>query len=162
MKIVLIFITFFLTQTCNKKKSENQILDQLPSELENVYFQKWVAGQEESGSGTHFFIQFKTAFPENIKIKKVYFQGQESDLQSEDDNIFTANFTNKPKQDRILHVDSEKEFRNKPPVISKSKYNLESNEAILEFEKDQKTFIFKLQKIKQKELLAYPSAKPRN
>ncbi len=162
MKIVLIYLSLFISQTCNKKMSDSEILEQLPSVIETVYFQKWVAGQEESGSGTHFFIQFKTAFPKNIKIKKVYFQGQESDLQSEDDNIFTANFTNKPKQDRILHVDSEKEFGNKPPVISKSKYDLESNEAILEFEKDQKPFIFKLQKIKQKELLAYPSAKPRN
>jgi hypothetical protein len=162
MKIVLIFLSLFLSQTCNKKMSNSEILDQLPSVIETVYFQKWVAGQEESGSGTHFFIQFKTTFPENIKLKKVYFQGQESDLQSEDENIFTANFTNKPKQDRILNADSEKEFGNKPPEITKPKYDLKSNEAILEFEKDQNPLIFKLQNIKQKELLAYPSAKPRN
>ncbi len=162
MKIVLIFFTFFLTQTCNKKISETQILDQLPSELENVYFQKWVGGQEQSGSGTNFFIQFKDEFPDNIKLKKIYFQGQESALQSEGENIFTANFNNKPKQDLILDSDSKKEFGNKPPEITKPKYDLEFNEAILEFEKVQKPFVFKLQNIKQKELLAYPSTKPRN
>ena len=162
MKIILIFLTFFLSQTCNKKMTNSEILEQLPSVIETVYFQKWAAGQEESGSGTHFFIQFKTAFPENIILKKVYFQGQESNLQSEDENIFTANFTNKLKQDRILHSDSEKEFGNKPPEITKIKYVLKSNEAILKFEKDQKTFIFKLQNIKQKELLGFPSPKPRN
>ena len=162
MKIVLIFLSLFIGQTCNKKMTDSEILDQLPSVIETVYFQKWIAGQEESGSGTHFFIQFKTAFPENIKFKKVYFQGQESDLQSEDENIFTANFTNKSKQDRILDVDSEKEFGNKPPEISKTKYDLKPNEAILEFQKHNKILIYKLQNIKQQDLLAYPTAKPRN
>ncbi len=162
MKIILILLTLFLAQTCNKKISESKILENLPTEIETVYFQNWVAGQKESGSGTHFFIQFKTSFPEKIKLKKVYFQGQQSDLQLEEENIFTANFTNQTKQDRILHNDSEKEFGNKPPEIPKTKFDLKPNEAILEFEKDNKILIYKLQDIKQKELLAYPSAKPRN
>ncbi len=162
MKIVLIFLTFFLNQTCNKKISETQILDQLPSVIESVYFQKWVAGQEKYGSGIRFFIQFKNEFPENIKLKKIYFQGHELDLQPEGENIFTTNLNNKPKHDRILDANSEKEFGNKPPEISIPKYELMLNEAVLEFEKDQKPFVFKLQNIKQKELLAYPSSKPRN
>ena len=39
---------------------------------------------------------------------------------------------------------------------------LQKNEAILEFEINKKIYIYKLQNIKQKELLAYPSGKPRN
>lgn len=159
---MLIFLSLFLSQTCNKKITDSEILEKLPSVIENVYFQNWVAGQEKSGSGTRFYIQFKTEFPENIKLKKVYFQGQKLDFQDEGENVFTANLINKPKQDRILDIDSEKEFGNKPPEISKPKYELKLNEAILEFEQDQKTFIFRLQNIKQKEILAYPSAKPRN
>ena len=83
-------------------------------------------------------------------------------MQEEGENIYTTNFTNKPKQDRILDTDSQKEFGNKPPEILKPKFDLKPNEAILEFQKENKTQIFKLQNIKQKELLSYPSAKPRN
>ncbi len=141
---------------------DSEILAQLPSIIETVYFQNWIGGQEQTGSGTTFFIQFKNSFPENIKLQKIYFRGQQTELQPEDENIYTANFTNKPKENRILDIDSEKEFGNKPPEILKSKYDLKANEAILQFEKDNKTFIYKLENIKQKELLAYPASKPRN
>ena len=162
MKTILIFLTIFLTQTCNKKVSDFEILEKLPSEIETVYFQNWVGGIESAGSGTIFYIQFKNKFPENIQLIKLYFQNQETNFQEEGENIFIANLIHKPKQDKILDSDSEKEFGNKPPEILKSKYELKANESILEFQKDNKTLIYKLQNIKQKELLAYPSAKPRN
>ena len=59
MKTILIFLTIFLTQTCNKKVSDFEILEKLPSEIETVYFQNWVGGIESAGSGTIFYIQFK-------------------------------------------------------------------------------------------------------
>ena len=162
MKAILIFLTIFLTQTCNKKVSDFEMLEKLPSEIESVYYQNWVGGIESAGSGTIFYVQFKNKFPENIQLKKLYFQNQETNFQEEGENVFTANLTQKPKQDKILDSDSQKEFGNKPPEISKPKLDLKPNEAILEFQKDNKTLICKLQNIKQKELLAYPSAKPRN
>ena len=162
MKTILIFLTFIVSQTCNKKISDIEVLQQLPTEIETVYFQKWIGGQEQSGSGTNFYIQFKNSFPQNITLQKLYFQGQETEFVAEDENTYTSNFKNKPKQDRIFDANSEKEFGNKPPEILNPKFNLKPNEAVLEFKKDNKTVVFILKKVKEKELLAYPAAKPRN
>ena len=161
MKTLLIFTILLITQTCNKKQIDAEILNQLPSQIQTVYAQDWVAGKQESGSGTNFYIEFKTAFPENILLNKIYFLNQEANFVSESETVFTANFS-KISVQKNMDIDSEKEFGNTPPQITKPKYMLQKNEAILEFEINKKIYIYKLQNIKQKELLAYPSGKPRN
>ena len=162
MKTIILLFSIFLTQNCNQKAGTMELQEKLPSAIEEVYYQKWIGGQEQTGSGIDFHIQFKSALPLNITLKKVYFQNQEAVFQSEDTINFTARFHQKPNSDIILDSDPQKEYGNKPPEIKNKKTNIQPNEAILEFVKNDKSFKIKIQNIKEKELLAYPSAKPRN
>ena len=59
-------------------------------------------------------------------------------------------------------MDPAKEYGNKAPEVKNKKTNIQPNEAILEFVKNEKVVKVKIQNIKEKELLAYPSARPRN
>ncbi len=159
MKLVFSFIIITLLSCSSSKECSKAI----PYEVESVYFQKWIGGQEQSGSGLNFHLKFKSALPENNTLAKVYFQNKEGYFDKEDETTFIARFYTLP-QDKalILDEDSTKEYGNKAPEITEPRFKLQNNEAMLEFHIGDKIEHYKLVDIKEKELLAYPSSKPRN
>ncbi|WP_310555241.1 hypothetical protein [Flavobacterium sp.] len=162
MKTIIIIFSIFLAQNCNNKATQLQLQEKLPSAIESVYFQRWIGGRQETGSGINFHIQFKTALPNGVQLKKVYFQNNEADFEEKDPTTFVAYFKFKPKSEIILDSDPKKEYGNKTPETNKLNSDLQPNEAILEFVKNEKVIKVKIQNIKEKELIAYPSARPRN
>lgn len=145
-----LFLIIGLT-SCSSQKE----IKKIPFQTQEVYFQKWIGGQELTGSGTIFYIQFKTSFSPNFLLKKVYFQGKEANFEKRDSITFVAQFYQKPKNKKDYLRDSKSETIN-------PKFNLKPNDAIVEFIHDNKMAHFKIENIKEKELLAYPSTKPRN
>ena len=162
MKTIIQFLLIFLTQNCNPKATTIEPQEKIPAEIMEVYFQKWVGGQEQTGSGIDFHIQFKIALPKDVEFKKVFFQNNEANFEEQDKTTFVAHLIFKPKSDIILDADSKNEYGNKAPEIKNKKLDIQSNEAILEFVKNGKVIKVKIQNIKEKELLAYPAEKPRN
>jgi hypothetical protein len=160
MKTIILFLAIFLAQNCNQKAKTMDLQEKLPTAIEYVYFQRWVGGQELSGSGTNFEIKFKDQLPQNYSLKKVYFQGSEATFESDKYNIFVAHFYQKPKSEILLDEDPKKEYGNKVPETTKAKFDLKPDEAILEFTNGSKTEQFKITKITERELIAYPSARP--
>jgi hypothetical protein len=160
-KIKLIFYGFvFVVISCSSQK---EIRTALPYEVESVYFQRWIGGQEQTGSGVNFHITFKNQLPPNTTLEKLYFQGQEAIFQSESNVKYVGGIYSKPQNpDLILDGDSQNEYPNKAPEITKPKFELKPNEAIIEFRIGAEIIRYKIVDIKEKELLAYPSAKPRN
>ena len=159
MKTIISILSIFLTQNCNPKATIDS-QEKLPAEILEVYFQKWIGGQEQTGSGTDFHIEFQTALPKDVELKKVYFQNNEAVFEAENATTFTARLNQKSKPDIILDADSKKEYGNKAPEIKNKKGDLQPTEAILEFIKNGKAIRVKIQNIKEKEIIAYPSNKP--
>jgi hypothetical protein len=158
MKTIALIFTVFIAQNCNRISiSENS-----PFAIESVTFQKWMGGQERTGSGTNFEIKFKAPLPQNCKLQKAYFQNQEATFEQQNPTIFVAHFHQKPKKDLVLDSDSKKEYGNTAPEISEEKFDLQPNEAVLEYSKDNKTYFFKIKNIPEKEAIAYPVQNPRN
>lgn len=159
MKLVFSCIIFAIVSCSSQKETYKT----LPYEVESTYFQQWIGGQEQTGGGVNLHLKLKAALPENTTITKVYFQNKEGVFEKENETTFIARFYTKP-QDKalILHEDSAKEYGNKAPEIIRSEFKLQNNEAVLEFQIGNKTQYYKLVDIKQKELLAYPSTRPRN
>ena len=160
MKNYLKTTIFLLVATtfsfCSSKK---EITSKTPSEIEEVYFQKWIGGQEFSGSGVDFHLKFKDQLPQDTKLTKVYFQNQEASFEKENETTFTAKFYS--KSNLIKVSDSIKTDLNK--IENEAfPFSLNPTEAILEFNNKNKIVHLKIVNIKEKELLAYPSAGPRN
>lgn len=160
MKTIIQLLIIFLTQNCNPKATTIEPQEKLPAEIVEVYFQKWIGGQQQTGSGTDFHIQFQTTLPKDVELKKVYFQNNEANFEEQDTTTFVAHLIFKPKSDIILDADSKKEYGNKAPEIKNKNSDLQSDEAILEFVKNGKVIKVKIQNIKEKEIVAYPSGKP--
>jgi hypothetical protein len=150
-----LFYSFF---SCSSPK---EVSTSIPYEIKTVYFQKWIGGQELSGSGTNFHLQFKNTLPENIKLTKLYFQGKEGVFIKENETSFIALLPDKTKNDLILDGNSINEYGNKAPEIVNPKFDLQSNQAVIEFQQGNTIKLYKLNAIAEKELLAYPSTRPR-
>lgn len=161
----LLFFTLlisFLSCTSSKELSKTY-----NDNIAEIYFQKWIGGQELSGSGTNFYLNLKQPLASNTNLIKVYFQQQEALFEKEDETTFVAHFYSKtPHSDLIMDGNSVNEYGNKAPEIKSKSTNvgadLNPNEAILEYNSDNKSVQVKITNIKEKELLAYPSTKPRN
>ena len=154
----LIILLIFLTQTCSKAPYGLMSKSDLPAEIQEMYFQNWVGGQERTGGGTNFVIQFKSALPDDIKLKSVLFRGKSADFETKPNNLYVGYYTYKPKKDLILDEDATKEYGNQAPDLTQSN----SASAEIFFIKNEKTYSYKVETVKEKEMLAYPSAKPKN
>ena len=130
--------------------SKAQNAKAFPQEFKSVYYQKWIGGQALTGSGTNFFIEFKKPLSKEIKPQKIYFQNQEAVCQQLNDTIVAAYFYQKPIK--------EGEITPKQKI----KYTLLSSEAVIEYALKGKNLFFKIVTIEEKELIAYPSTRPRN
>ena len=156
MKIILTIFALLIAENCNQKEIQTNLLQ----EIESVYIQNWVGGREETGGGTNLFIQFKKSLPKEIVFKKAYFKNQTANLVNRSNNLYVAYFTQK-KQNINLNSQPEKEYGNLPPETSKYSSKLKENQAIIEYEISGKTNILTIKNIKEKEAIAYPSAKPK-
>jgi hypothetical protein len=164
MKTILLIMTYFLAQTCNDKITKVLTQNNLPVPIESIYSQSWVGGRPETGSGINLYIKFKKELPQNIKLQKVYFQNKETTLDIDNKTTFIARIYRKPNlEDMDMNGDAQKEYGNQiPEAVTNTKYELKPNEAIFEFLQDTKISYYKITNIEEKELLAYPSARPDN
>jgi len=141
---------FFLTVSLTACSSQKEI-KKLPFQTQDVYFQKWIGGQELSGSGTIFYIRFKEPFSPNYLLKRVYFQNKVANFEKRDSITFVAQLYQQVPNNPFNTKENE------PEEMTNPKFNLQPNEAILEFVQDNKKEYFKIGKTKEKELIAYPT-----
>lgn len=144
MGLLIVAICVF---SCACKK---EIITKSPSEILAVYFQKWVGGQELSGSGIDFHLKFKNQLPQDTYLTKVYFQNQEAFFDRENETTFMAKFYSKS----LIKIDSTIDVnKRETPDFP---FDLKPTEAILEFHINNKTAQVKIENIQEKELIAYP------
>jgi hypothetical protein len=147
-KISFVLITAISLTFCAMK---HELQTEFPQEIQSVFYQKVKKGMESSV--INFYIEFKKPLAANIKLEKIYFHNQESPVQEITPKDFKSSFlqSNK-KEDLIMDKNPAKEYGNKAPVVQKSKFDLKSNEAVLEYKKDSKTLFYKILNVQEKPL----------
>ncbi len=159
MKNIKIFLVLFILISCAPKPEAQTKFSQ---KIKEIYSQHWVAGVQGGGSGTNVFIQFKKPLPKDIQLQKIFFQDKEIAIIKINDSTFAANFYVKGKRISDLQETDENLPGNQTQNEPKPKYILQPNQAIVEYLLNGKKKRFKISNIKEKEMLAYPSARPRN
>ncbi|GAB5400699.1 MAG: hypothetical protein Aureis2KO_22840 [Aureisphaera sp.] len=132
---------------------------QPPFNITGSYFQKWVAGVQEGGSGinVHLIIE---GISEEIEVRNVYFRGQITKANSmpEQPDKFVAYFKKGQNRDVIMDSDITKEAKNTP--LGDFPFDLDDDEAVISyFHKDTEKY-FKISDIEEKPLIAYPGTNP--
>lgn len=154
------------TSQNTKKQTMNQsqftIEEDAPVLIEQPYFQEWVAGIEEGGSGFNVVLPLKEA--SDVELKEVYFQGKKIELlPSSDNKRYLGNYKHPEykKSDMIMSDDPKKEYGNQLPVIEKPiPFTLNNNEAVISYMEGDIKKYFKISGITKKPMVAYPQAPP--
>src|SRR5688572_306108 len=148
--ILLLFATVLFSQNCSKQMGRHDFQKTFPVSIQEVYFQKWVAGIQGGGAGTYFYIDFKDKLPKDIVLHQVYFRNNKNAVKQESEKLYKVEFPSKENQ---LKTDAP---------ASNTPFPVNESEAVLEYSYKGKKQWYKLADVKEHEMLAYPSARPRN
>jgi hypothetical protein len=154
-KIITLFfsLSFFSCGTCKEAIQSTEKI-QLQEEIQEVYFQGWVAGVRGGGAGIGFYVNFKNPLKDNITLEKVHFRTYEASFNKVNDTNYIANInTGQNQRDEIL-VETDEKVKKE---VKASNINLKGNQAILFFKKDGKLYSKTIEDVKEKEMIAYPS-----
>ncbi|MBW1293946.1 hypothetical protein GBO31_00400 [Aquimarina litoralis] len=157
-KIGLLGILMTFAQCATSQK-----IDKIaPVELNAPYFQKWVSGIRGGGQG--FTLYFPVAKESDVVLHTAYFKGKKVDLNfNQREGFYRGKYTDPEsvKPDMIMSGDAKDEYGNKAPKVEeKTPFVLKDDECIIAYTKSGKEGFFKLDKLPEKELEAYPM-KPR-
>lgn len=153
LALILLFTSFFVS--CHSQKEASKAMT---ATIDQAYFQNWVAGVQGGGSGTNFFIQCKKPVPKEIILKALYFRGKKTAITKDSELLYSARFEGEANKERTPDPNaiSAKDKKITPPMP------ITDNEALIEYSFKGKKAFYKLNRIKEQELEAYPSARPRN
>jgi len=155
----LSIILFSLSGCAGGKDSLYSFEQDPPFILGDVYFQKWIAGVQEGGSGTNVYIEIES-YTEEAVIKEVYFRGEKQPLKNtpQSPDEYTGYFKKAPKRDIIMDGNPAKESQNTIPEAFP--FKLKPNEAIISYFHKGEMKYLKITSMDEKPLIAYPSTNP--
>ena len=143
-----------------KRERESFVLTQnTPFTIKNSYYQNWVAGVKEGGSGLNIYITIDDIL-EGVILKEFYFQGNIFEVKSSKNSVFVGYYKNETEKDFIMDSNSTKETANIPP--KRFPFKLENNEVVLSYEYHNKMYYYKISNMEEKQIIAYPSRNPNN
>lgn len=140
--------------------SQRAITIKPPQKLESIYYQGWIAGQEMGGRGVNIFLKFENQLDTKFALNRIYFQDSVTNFETSNSILFVGRFFVKPQNPNLISDDSNESTIKK--TIPKLCIGLKPNEAIVEYTENNIINYFKLENIEEKELIAYPSTRPRN
>jgi hypothetical protein len=158
MKTLRLFLILIFSLSCSPKLAIQETLG-FPVKVKEVYFQKWIAGIQGGGSGITLHIEFSEKLPKELVLNYLYFRHMKDSVRELDEENYTVTFpgtANWEKENEPLSGKKPKAKNIEAPI------KILDNEAILEFTQNGKRKLFKIKNITEKEMLAYPSARPRN
>jgi hypothetical protein len=154
--VLLSFSNCGSAQDSSNKKAFNQ---NPPFKISEAYYQNWVAGVKEGGSGTNIYITFSEKNTDAV-IQNIYFRNQilEAKGNINEPNQFVGYLKNDAQRDIVMDADPIKEAKNNPPKVFP--FQLENNQAVIEYWFEGKKNYFKVSNITEKEMIPYPQANP--
>jgi uncharacterized cupredoxin-like copper-binding protein len=145
--------------TCKTEKESFALTQNPPFTIKNSYYQNWVAGVKEGGSGLNIYASIDD-MSEGVILKEFYFRGNSVEVKSSKNPVFVGYYKNDINKDVIMDSNSTNEAANTPPKFSP--FKLENNEAVLSYEYHHKMYYHKISNIEEKQIIAYPSSSPNN
>jgi hypothetical protein len=160
MKKSVIILLFFLSgiTTCFSQVVISKYFD---TKIQKVYYQNWVAGVRGGGGGTNVSIEFTEKPSKDFVLNHLYFRNKKAKITESTDNVYFVNIVRDINRRVNDEITDDANASQKEEII-KTPFPISENEAILEYTYKKMKRYYKISKIEEKEMLLYPSAKPRN
>ena len=157
--VPLLLLSFSNCGGAQESNSKMAFEQNPPFKITEAYYQNWVAGVKEGGSGTNVHVIFSEINPDAV-IQNIYFRNQilEAKENVNEPNQFVGYLKNDAQRDVIMDADPMKEAKNNPP--DPFPFQLQDNEAAVEYWFGGKKNYYKISNLEQKEMIPYPQANP--
>ncbi|RFN59133.1 hypothetical protein [Marixanthomonas ophiurae] len=156
--LCIVSLVLFSFSNCGSSQINSYKLTQDPPfTIDDVYYQDWVAGVQDGGSGTNVHITFKD-FTEDVRIDSIYFRNKTEKAKNAPQarKQYIGYFKNKANRSIVMDSDPKKEAQNIPP--KQFPFELADNEAVVSYVQNGTTNYYKIANIRRKEMLAYPES----
>jgi len=166
LSLVTLSILTLMLFNCNSSKKATQdenslLIDNSKTKLiDYVVFQKWVAGQQQGGSGYYIEI-YPVQNGKTIQLEAVYFRGQKGEI-TKGKKTFVANLKEELPKDIQLSSDPSDEYENSLPTDSKLPFLLNDNECVISYIDNGLVKFLKVKNLKEKPAEYMPTARPKN
>jgi hypothetical protein len=137
---LIIIVNLF---SCNAPKET--IYTSPPQEIKSITFENWTAGRMESGSGTVFIIELEKPLQSNIQLEKIYYKNLETEFTKVNETTFRANF----------HYNAIYQ-KHENSAIGTKEFHLKENEAVIEYQKNNRKYWHKCTQIKEITPILFP------
>lgn len=130
-----------------------------PFTITTSYFQKWVAGVQEGGSGVNVNLSIDN-ITEEVAFRHLYFRNKKETATftpTSPDKII-GYFKTTAKRDVVMDSNPVKEANNTPNDVFP--FKLKENEAVLSYYHKGEEKYLKITEIEEKPMIAYPSSNP--
>ncbi|PKA82889.1 hypothetical protein ATE92_1029 [Ulvibacter sp. MAR_2010_11] len=157
--VSILLFSFFNCGNTKMTESGYALTENPPFTLGEVYFQEWIAGTPQGGSGTNVHITFEN-FTEDIVVQDIYFNKKVIKAQNSPQyrKQYVGYFKNEMAQDLVMDSNPVKEAQNTPPKTFP--FALKVDEAVVSYLHKGKTAYYKISNMERKPLLAYPASNP--
>ena len=160
MKKSIIVLLFFLSGITTSF-SQVVISKYFDTKIQNVYYQNWVAGLKGGGGGTNIYIEFIEKPSKDFVLNQLYYRNTKIKIAESTNNIYVANLVRAVNRNVKVELTDDATISQKKEII-KTPFPISENEAILEYTYKSRKRYYKISKINEKEMLFYPSARPRD
>ncbi len=131
-KAVMVISLYFFVTSCKSTLTQKKI----PFAIDEKSYYHWVGGKEGTRGTTITIRGYAQTL--NLSFSKIYFQNHAYDVVPEfngNDFVLSATRSELYKPDLVMSVDPADEYENQPPGASKSKipFDLQNDEAVLEY-----------------------------
>ncbi|MEC8723685.1 MAG: hypothetical protein VXX60_01590 [Bacteroidota bacterium] len=129
--------------------------------LEAPYFQSWLAGVRGGGSGINVFIPYRNL--NSITLDSLHFRGQRAAVIFEGQNII-ARFKTLQNQGAVVVLSSNPLMDAKNsllPMAERSPFELDAADCVLSYTADNKRHYYKVEGLKERPSIVFPSAAER-
>ncbi|OSY88981.1 hypothetical protein WH52_04780 [Tenacibaculum holothuriorum] len=150
MKLIAVLFSMLGLTQCKSVKFDTQP----PFKIQSAHAIRMVGGMPGNSS-----IQLKIAYTSNdeVSFQELFYQNKKTKVftgAEKKQKLVTGTFntsTVNDKNDLILHNDPTRELKNKAPE-EKFPFQLKENEAVISYVKNNKTYYFKIEDIKNKKV----------
>ncbi|MNQ42161.1 hypothetical protein D3C85_558600 [compost metagenome] len=140
--------------------SKPEYQSDFPQEIAAVYFQKASVKPEDSVTEIRLYLEFTQPLAKDLQLMKIYFHNQEAKPESLNSRDYKAVFFKKERsQDLIMEAEAINEYGNKPPLVTKPKFKLQPDEAMVEYTRNNAVHLAKITNIKEREMISLPPKK---
>ena len=159
LTVPLLLLSFSNCGGAQEVNDNKTFVQNPPFKIAEAYYQNWVAGIKDGGSGINIHITF-SEINSDLVIQNIYFRNHilEAKGNINEPKQFVGYLKNETQRDIVMDADPMKEAQN---TLSKAfPFQLEENQAVIEYWFGGKKNYFKIENLSQKEMIPYPQTNP--